>query len=526
MTVHEASDSTGAAGSMPHPSDGEGSASPAGGAGQSTRRQFLALAGLAALGLVVEGCAPSRAVPATSTTSLSPGAFGPEPSAYQAPAQPSSPSPEKALTTLTADVCVVGGGAAGMMAATAAARQGAKTILLEESYALGGNVTRGLVNFDRVAWGGGMMVAGLFEELVRDLANQGSAVFPTAQTGYAAPCDPDALRQAAMAMAQKAGVQVRLGTTVMWAHSVDRQITSVWVRESAVLTEIAATVFIDCTGDGNLGFMAGHPYWLGARDTGLLQGQTLIFCAGPVDTVKLWDFAQEEGSAVEDYRIVGLRSVMKDVRSAPEMVGSPQSGMLINRNMWRDTVSISASEFHGNHLEPGELAGIISALQTQDIQIHQALVDHVPGFRDSRIVRIAERPYLREGRRLVGLYQLTVADVRAGVKPPDSVARGYYPIDLHLPSGATQTMLQKAGDWYGIPYRCLVASELDNLLMAGRCISVTHEALGSTRISPVSTALGQAAGIAAAMAVKERVRPADVPVTALQTELLMQGALI
>ncbi len=505
----------------PTPSDG-GHESP----GWTTRRQFLSLAALAALGLVVEGCGQKAVLATTSTTALSAALLGAEPPVSPAPTQTPPPSPTGSVSTVTADVCVVGGGAAGMMAAIAAARQGAKTILIEDSYVLGGNLTRGLVNFDRAGWGHGLMVGGLFEELVRGLAAQGDGVFPSPQTAYTVPCDPDALRQAVLQMTRQAGVTVRLGTSAMWALTSGRRLNSIWVQERATLTEIAASIFIDCTGDGNLGFMAGHPYWLGDRTTGAIQGQTLIFCAGPVNLSDLWDFAQKEGSAVEDYCIIGLHSIMKEVRASKDVVGSPQLGMLINRNMWHNMVSISASETYGNHLDAEGLTDICSSLQLQDTQIHKALVDHVPAFRDSRITRLAERPYLREGRRLVGNYQLTAADVDNSVKPVDSIARGYYPIDLHTSSGASQTTFQKPGDWYGIPYRCLVASELDNLLMAGRCISVTHEALGSTRISPVSTALGQAAGVAAAMAVKTGARAADVPVGTLQAELQRQGALI
>ena len=493
--------------------------------GLTTRRQFLSLAALATLGLVVEGCGQKASFVTTSTTALSAALLGAEPP-VTAPTQAPPPSPTGSVSTVTADVCVVGGGAAGIMAAIAAARQGAVTILVEDSYVLGGNLTRGLVNFDRAGWGSGIMVGGLFEELVRGLAAQGDGVFPSAQTAYTVPCDPDALRQAALQMTRQAGVTVRLGTSAMWALTSGRQLDSIWVRERATLSEIAASIFIDCTGDGNLGFLAGHPYWLGDRTTGNIQGQTLIFCAGPVNLSDLWDFAQKEGSAVEDYCIVGMHSIMREVRASKDVVGSPQLGMLINRNMWHNMVSISASETYGNPLDSEGLSDICNTLQLQNTQIHKALVEHVPAFRDSRITRLAERPYLREGRRLVGTYQLTAADVNNSVKPSDSIARGYYPIDLHLSSGASQTMFQKPGDWYGIPYRCLVASELDNLLMAGRCISVTHEALGSTRISPVSTALGQAAGVAAAMAAKNHVEAADVPVGSLQAELQRQGALI
>jgi hypothetical protein len=140
---------------------------------------------------------------------------------------------------------------------------------------------------------------------------------------------------------------------------------------------------------------------------------------------------------------------------------------------------------------------------------------------------MAERPYLREGRRLTGYYQLSAADIQKADKPDDSIARGYYPVDLHRQGdgGIVQTVYLGVGDWYGIPYRCIVARDLDNLLMAGRCISVTHEALGSTRISPVSMALGQAAGIAGVLCVRNGLRPADLPAAQVRTELHKQGAL-
>jgi hypothetical protein len=299
------------------------------------------------------------------------------------------------------------------------------------------------------------------------------------------------------------------------------------VREQTMLTRVTASVFIDCTGDGNLGYMAGSRYWLGSRDTGSIQGQTLIFCAAPVNLDRLWSYARNEGSQVENHRIVGLRHLMQELQDTGVVDTQAQGGMLIDRQMWPNTVSISASEYYGNHLEPGGLSRIVAALETQDHQVHQALQNRVPGLEDSRIIRLAERPYLREGRRLAGYFQLSAADIQKADKPDDSIARGYYPVDLHRRGdrGIVQTVYLDHGDWYGIPYRCIVCRDLDNLLMAGRCISVTHEALGSTRISPVSMALGQAAGIAAALCVRKGVHPADLPAAHVRTELHRQGAL-
>ena len=202
--------------------------------------------------------------------------------------------------------------------------------------------------------------------------------------------------------------------------------------------------------------------------------------------------------------------------------------MLINRKMEPSTVSISWSQVYGDYLDPGALAGITAPLETQDYELIDGLKDVVPGFGHARIVRLADRPYLREGRRLAGLTQLTGDDVLSGRKTDDSIARGWYPIDLHVAYGAGKVHFgqPKPGDWYSIPYRCLVARDLDNLMMAGRCISATHEALGSARISPTSMAVGQAAGIAAATAVKTARQPRDVDVEAVRNEIKAQGGML
>ena len=414
-----------------------------------------------------------------------------------------------------------------MSAATVAAGMGARTVLLEESSVLGGNVTRGLVSLDRVAWGGELMVGGWFADLIRRLEQQGDARFPGPATHFTTPCDADALRTMALSLAHEAGVDVRFGSKVTWAEVSDRRITSVWAREHGSLVQVSAPLFIDCTGDGNLGHMAGCSYWLGDRDEGSIQGQTLIFCVAPVDFERLAEYARAEGSQVETYRVVGLRSFMRDLRSSGEVEGSPQGGLLIDRNMWPNMVSISGSETYGDHLRPGGLSEIVAELERQNRQIHQALNNHVPGFEGSRIVRTADRPYLREGRRLTGYYQLSAPDMQKALKPADSIARGYYPVDLHRDGkvGIVQSVYLSAGDWYGIPYRCIVAQDVDNLLMAGRCISVTHEVLGSTRISPVSMALGQAAGIAAALCIWQGVQPASLDPGVVRAELERQGAL-
>ena len=503
-----------------------------------TRRRFLGLAAVAGA-VTLGGCsnvagsvkdaAQSVANPVVEPDPAIAAAAGPEPSSYAPPATTSRPPSASDPMELHAQVCVVGGGAAGAAAATIAGRLGAQTILLEESYVLGGNVTRGLVNLDKVAWGGQeKMVGGYFRELIRELEKTGHAIYPSEETHWAVPFEVDAMRTLALEIARRADVDVRLGAQAVWAERDGRRIRNVWAQERGRLLRVVADVYIDCTGDGNLGYLAGNGYWLGDRTQGAVQGQTLIFHAGPVDWNRLAAYAKEKGALTSSYQVIGLRDFMAKIVSEKRVDGTPQRGLLINRNMEPSFVSISGSEVYANHLEPGTAAAMLATLQQQDYQIHTALKADVPGFEESHVVRLADRPYFREGRRLVGYKQLTVEQVLAGDKPADSIARGWYPVDLHVARGGGPVHLGelRSGDWYGIPYACLVARDVDNLLMAGRCISVTHEALGSTRISPVSMALGQAAGIAAALAASRPARPADVPAGDIQREVTHQGGVL
>jgi hypothetical protein len=142
----------------------------------------------------------------------------------------------------------------------------------------------------------------------------------------------------------------------------------------------------------------------------------------------------------------------------------------------------------------------------------------VPGFARARIAATATQIGIRESRRIVGCYTLTADDLLQARTFPDAVARSAYPIDIHNPSGAgTTTRRLPDGSSYEIPYRCLVPEFVDGLLVAGRCISTTHEALASTRLTPTVMTLGQAAGTAAALS-----HTARVPLRALDTARLRE----
>jgi hypothetical protein len=160
-------------------------------------------------------------------------------------------------------------------------------------------------------------------------------------------------------------------------------------------------------------------------------------------------------------------------------------------------------------------------------ELARFLISDVPGFEKAYLQQSGAQIGVRESRRIRGDYTLTGDDVVQGRKFPDGIARCNYPIDIHSPTGAGTVIREvPAGDWYEIPYRCLLPVGVDNLLVAGRCVSATHEGQSSLRVMPQCFAMGQAAGTAAAVAVQRTCRPREVPAEELRAALLGQWQIV
>jgi hypothetical protein len=175
-------------------------------------------------------------------------------------------------------------------------------------------------------------------------------------------------------------------------------------------------------------------------------------------------------------------------------------------------------------LDPDDLTRAEVEARAQALQLLHFFRRDVPGFANARIAATGAQIGIRESRRIVGAYTLTQDDVLTARAFDDAVARSAYPIDIHNPSGAgTTTFRLPAGMSYEIPYRCLVPATVDALLVAGRCISTTHEAHASTRLTPTVMTLGQAAGTAAALCARTGVRPREVDARTLRQLLVRDG---
>ena len=161
------------------------------------------------------------------------------------------------------------------------------------------------------------------------------------------------------------------------------------------------------------------------------------------------------------------------------------------------------------------------------MRMYRFMKNNITGMENCELISSAIEAGIRESRRIVGLYRITAEDLLSARKFEDSIARGTYEIDIHNPSGSgTDLRHIPANDYYTIPYRALVPRDADNLIVAGRSVCSTHEALAAVRIMPITTCMGEAAGIASALAINDNCPLAEINVADLQKRITSYGGLI
>jgi hypothetical protein len=280
-------------------------------------------------------------------------------------------------------------------------------------------------------------------------------------------------------------------------------------------------------------FRAGVPCDKG-DERGGMQPPTLMFCLAGVDTEKL---RQSLSNDPKTYRadfipaeyfgqnhqfiVVGLRQLIQQAQQAGLSI--PTERTILITGLRVGEVWVNMTRVKGvDGTDPRSLSvGEIEA-RRQIHDIHQYLVSYVPGFEQAQFTKAAPFLGIRETRRIVGQYVMNRDDILACRRFDDAIAVGSYPIDLHRPND-TGCTLEWCGDCYDIPYRSLLPQRIDNLLVAGRCISTTHEAMAAIRVMSTCMATGEAAGRAARIAVGDGVSPSRVNVPKLREELVARG---
>ena len=442
-----------------------------------------------------------------------------------------------------ADVLVVGGGSAGIAAATAAARNGARTVLVERYGFLGGTSTAGMVGPFMTSYsadGSEPVIGGIFQEVVDRMAATGGAIDPSKTEGgekwnayiklghaHVTPVHPEALKVAAMETVVEAGVRLMLHTAFVDVLKTDKaeRLDGIVVLTKAGLSALPATLLIDCSADADVAVRAGVPVQKGRESDGRMMPATMFFRIGGVDDDRVEAFARDHEVRHPGERL--YECIVQEARGRGQFP-VPREYINIYREpepgVWRANIT-RLHDIDGTN--PEDLTRAEIEGRRQVMKVFAFMRERCPGLENARLLDVATQIGIRETRRIHGLYTLTGEDVLRGARFEDAIARCAYPIDIHDPTGTRGQLvgLESAG-YYEIPYRCLVPERVDNLLVAGRCLSATHEAAASARVIPPVYAMGQAAGTAAALCARERLRPRDLDGRRLRETLRTQGAIV
>ncbi|MHB8432828.1 MAG: FAD-dependent oxidoreductase [Candidatus Tyrphobacter sp.] len=441
------------------------------------------------------------------------------------------------------DVLVVGGGNAGCAAAIAAARHGAKTLLAERYGFLGGTATAAMVG----PWmtfhsGSERVVGGIAQEIVSRLialgASPGHIPDSSDYVPTITPFDPEVHKALLFEMTTEARVRLLLHA---W-------FTSALVESDTVVGAVfdtvggkrvyRARVVIDATADAYVAASAGVPTQKG-DERGRVQPASLMFRMSHVDLAKTAAYLRthpdqmrtslkaHERTASTVTAVAGLHDLWARAQK-DGLVDVPRELVSFFVSPYPDEVTVNMTRvLEIDPLDPDDLTRAEVEARRQVMQLAAFFRARVPGFENARIAATGTQIGIRESRRIVGRYTLTRDDVLQARHFDDAIARSAYPIDIHNPSGrGTTTQRLAPGTSYGIPYRCLVPVGCEGLLVAGRCISTTHEALASTRLTPTVMTLGQAAGTAAALACERDVAPSAIDTLELRAQLERDGVVL
>ena len=423
------------------------------------------------------------------------------------------------------EVVVLGGGPAGIAAAVAAARSGRKTLLLERYGFLGGMGTAaGVTNFcglhANVHGDIRQVVHGVADDLLARIDALGGLNAPHALFGktVAQAYDTAAYKIAADDLMLAAGVEILFHALAAGVvMDGERRVTALLVETKSGRRAVLGRTFIDASGDGDLAAWAGAPYDLGDGHGNMLYPSTMFRINGvdPQRAGKAWEVIPNlmaQAEAAGRYRFPRKGAIVRPQKSGIE---------------WRVNLTQLANR-EGNAMDGTDAQELSEAeiLGRRQIAGVAGFLREVPGFENSYISDIAPQVGIRETRRVRGLYQLTEADVLDCASFDDTIGVNGWPLELHL-KGDVEFRWPKIPESRGfnhLPYRMTVTPALDNVWVAGRCASMSHEAQSAARVTGACFVMGEAAGVAAHLALQDGTSAAGVDVQALQSRLDQNGA--
>ena len=414
------------------------------------------------------------------------------------------------------DVFVIGGGPAGCAAAIAAGRQGAKVFLAESQGCLGGLGTAGFVPaFMRFGDGERILAAGIGEEILNRMRKLGK--YEELGQAESTSIRQEALKRTYDEMLAEAHVEFMLGTQVTDVVRNGSRIDYCVLSAKSGMYAVKAKVYIDCTGDGDICAWAGVPFEKGDEN-----GQTM-----PATLCSLWS---------------NIDFTKRCIRDDSRVQEAYDNGVFKKLDLhlsgfWKLTNTVGG----------GNIGHVWGVDGTDERTLTPALVEgrkmfdeyevyyrnYIPGFEKVELVATANMMGIRESRRIRGEYVLNLEDFKARASFPDEIGRYCYPVDIHPSDNSPEAMARfkkmfegmryKTGESYGVPYRVIVPVGVDNLLMAGRCVSTDRYMQASLRVMPGCYITGQAAGVAAAQCARTGTAPRNADVHAIQKTLKEMG---
>lgn len=428
------------------------------------------------------------------------------------------------------DAIVVGGGFAGVCAAISASRSGLKVLIADRGNCLGGTCTQGLVtpfmpNSTVVNGEREVFSYGIFREIVENLMEREKENLREHYGDRADDfrymytsnylIDDEYLKFMLNNMMRENGVDILFHAFLVGANTEENRVRSAIFATKSGNIEIEADYFIDASGDADLAYLCGCPMELGRKEDGLCQPMSLGFRVANVDMDK---FLVPGNNEKINEKFNELKALGK--------IKNPNNSVQIFLNCAKNTVHFNSTRvIKLNPIDVFDLTKAEILAREQVYELHDFMKENIDGFQNSRVIKTAASIGIRESRRIVGEYVLTGEDLVNCRVFEDSICTGNYDLDIHNPTGeGVSHHYFKPGEYYTIPYRSLVPKNVENLAVAGRCISATHEAQASIRIIAIVSCLGEAAGNAIGIAHKSGCALKDIDVSALQNVLSKKGA--
>lgn len=433
------------------------------------------------------------------------------------------------------DVVVAGGGPAGLGAAIGAGRSGKTVALIERHPYVGGMGTAALVNnFCNAHKGPGnrLLIGGVFQQLRQRLIDR-KAIYGVYPWCWMEAYNPQVFIEEANAMVKDWNITPHLGRSVVEASFGEPTCLALDNGQ-----KILAKTVIDATGDAAIAAMAGVPFTFGREVDHAVMPLTYGYVVGPIDldgvrrgmpyAIRHDDLADEDYVFVEEHP-----EIVEWIRQARESgeLTIPRKHIVSITSVPHDVRNATVNFGRVFCKDPTNPEALARASREGEQQVHEAIRfyrKYLPGFENATLVRLALQIGVRESRQIVGQYTLTAEDVVGGRQFEDVIAQCCYGVDIHEP-GTDQTTLKFIGGpgHYDIPLRALIPVRgPKNLIVAGRCIAATHEAMSSFRVAPSVMAIGEAAGVSAALAAKVDGDVSAIPAKEVQQQLRVAGGIL